>query len=174
MCLSAAKVETEKLKQQISKKGGVIKVYKVYLISNLCLNTPHFDSYRGGMIKKPGAIISNRPKTDVVWDKGFFANTRRKNKTGQTINEGIHVFLTSTKADEYLNHRENRVTVELSAFADDLVGVGQHLERDVAVFRKVTLSQSEWDKIFPPTYFAKRQSQQNSKKGSHVSIRRKK
>lgn len=152
MCLSAGKNETAKLKGEIIENGGTIKVYKVYRIQHAenVLTSPIFGECTGSQISKPGVITSSRPTTKVSWRKDYYT----PKLFGATISRGIHVFLNRNGAKNYCSN--GCVIVRLEVNAKDLVAAGTTGEKNVAVFRKVTLSQTEWDKTFTSSITVKR------------------
>jgi hypothetical protein len=61
------------------------------------------------------------------------------------INHGLHVFLDKKEAEKYAEVRD-LIVVPLTAEVKDCAAIGKYGEYDSAVFKKLTLSQKEYDR----------------------------
>lgn len=152
MCVCASKVRTE----QLQKKTGKVAAYKAYVVENGKLRSPYRTS---SFVKGPGEITSSRPKNAVVkWKENYLYDySTGEHRAGASVDKGIHTYLTRSQAESEGEGHFNSVVVKLEADYADLVGVafrdkdGEDCTDQHAVFTKVTLSEKEWEKVFPLT-----------------------
>ena len=138
MCLFYSKYHTAKLRKELKTKGK-ITVYK-YLVKNKTLKS-FFYNYKW----KIGENVSNREHHP--W-----------NDFKTYIDCGFHVYLDRKVAKEYASASE--VIVKFTAKVEDFVaadkphkeftkaGCGKIFIAQEAVFSKLTLQKSTWEKIF--------------------------
>lgn len=124
-------VDLDKTKAFLKKAKGqkIVTVYKYLRIIDGELSSPFYTKTKW----KPGVIKSNsRAKLQTTHNKA--------------IHKGIHVLLNKKTA---MYHKDDdEVVVKLTAQVKDLICVGG----SDAVFRNVTLSKAEYDKVMKCLY----------------------
>ncbi len=159
MCLTACKIRTEKLKA----KTGPLTVYKAYRKSeeDKVLYAPYYSASKNGTIRGPVEIVSTAKTANVRWKDNIIATATDNGdddlSPGAEIETGIHVYLSRSDAAIHAGDMyENGVVVALQADYADLRGVSPEDKADPdydshAVFTKVTLTENQWNKLFPLT-----------------------
>lgn len=105
------------------KNHKTVSVYKYLIKDGNKLTSPfYYEEY------KPGIIQSN-------------SKAELQTKNGKEINRGIHTYLSSQKATDSSVHGD--AIVKFEANIEDLICIGYD---DEAVFTKVSLSKSEYEK----------------------------
>lgn len=123
--------------------------YKVYLVKfeKEGLYSPLYYWAPGGSVSGPGTKVSSRHNSARVDDE-----------RGYEVGAGFHVFLHEKDAKRYaqgLGEPSNgkTVVVKVHCLEEDLVAWGwtQVVYSNLvsAVFTKITITQEEWDRIFP-------------------------
>jgi len=132
MCLEKNRDATEKFRKKNKNKRKVV-VWKIYCVDNNNIVSPAI--YDDGGCTNPGYIESDR--IDKYQDEYDMCNT---------INRGIHVYVSRGKAREMRDIGEK--IFKCTAKIDDLVAVGGYRSgrKDEAVFMKIHISKEEFEK----------------------------
>lgn len=136
MCLKTDKKLTEEWLASKKNCTRKVVVYKVLKLNSGYLRNWLSSPYRS-MVYKPGVHKSNSRTHKICMS------------TGRKVRKGIHCFLTFAEAQKLCNNAwglEHCKIVKVYADVKDLIAVGYFIQYQSIVFKKVTLTQHEYDK----------------------------
>jgi hypothetical protein len=149
MCLFCSKPATKKLEERFERHNDTITCYKVYGCElgtwegrkrKRVLRSFFHNNKKGGWIKKPGMVISDRR----------YKKMNEEERTAGIINKGIHVYLSKKPADALCARYKNHVVVPVKCRKEDLVKASLSIPKyrsAQAVFMKVEITQKNWDRL---------------------------
>lgn len=144
MCLFASQKAAEEIKTLLEKDGLIVgwKAYNIKTVNPLVISSIYFSDKVGGVIDKPGDVVSNRNGTDLIDSEVPVGGVNGVNSEFfAMVLKGIHVSIPLKECSLLIYNKTCVIPVICKKEDFVAAGLGE------AVFTKVTITQETWDEL---------------------------